>query len=210
MQQFLTIISNAISILLYPLFIPSYGIGLYMAAMHGRTPQLPDTYIYVAIIGTFVLTALIPIILILILWKRGSISSLHIDNAKERTMPYIYSVICFGFWCYFVGVTIQMPMVWLLIAIGATVALLAVSIINRWWKISAHLTAMGGFLGGLCSLALYYSILPISLIIIVLMISLLLMYARLYLKAHTPSQVVAGYLLGIVLTFTPNLILYYA
>lgn len=210
MQQLLTILSHAISILFYPLFIPTYGIGLYMAAMHDRIPQLPNTYMYVAIIGTFVLTALIPIVLILILWKRGSISSLHIDNANERTMPYIYSVICFGFWCYFIGVTIHMPTVWLLIAIGATVALLAVSIINRWWKISAHLTAMGGFLGGLCSLALYYSILPISLIIIVLIISLLLMYARLYLKAHTSSQVVVGYLLGLVLTFIPNLILYYA
>ena len=210
MQQIFNILSKAFSILLYPLFMPTYGMGLYMLVMHHRTPNLPNAYIWVAILGTLVITALIPIVLLLILWKRGNISSLHIDNAKERTTPYIYSLICYGFWCYFVGVTLHMPLVWLVVAIGSTCALLAVTIINHWWKISAHLTGMGGLLGGICSLALYYSALPTTLIIITLTISLLLMYARLYMNAHTPAQVVAGYLLGILFTFIPNLILHHA
>lgn len=210
MQQLFNILSKAFSILLYPLFMPTYGMGLYMLAMHHRTPNLPNAYIWVAIVGTLVITALIPIVLLLILWKRGNISSLHIDNAKERTTPYVYSLICYGFWCYFVGVTLHMPLVWLVVAIGSTCALLAVTIINHWWKISAHLTGMGGLLGGICSLALYYSALPTTLIIITLTISLLLMYARLYMNAHTPAQVVAGYLLGILFTFIPNLILHHA
>lgn len=210
MQQIFNILSKAFSILLYPLFMPTYGMGLYMLAMHHRTPNLPNAYIWVAIVGTLVITALIPIVLLLILWKRGNISSLHIDNAKERTTPYVYSLICYGFWCYFVGVTLHMPLVWLVVAIGSTCALLAVTIINHWWKISAHLTGMGGLLGGICSLALYYSALPTTLIIITLTISLLLMYARLYMNAHTPAQVVAGYLLGILFTFIPNLILHHA
>ena len=210
MQQIFNILSKAFSILLYPLFMPTYGMGLYMLAMHHRTPNLPNAYIWVAIVGTLVITALIPIVLLLILWKRGNISSLHIDNAKERTTPYVYSLICYGFWCYFVGVTLHMPLVWLVVAIGSTCALLAVTIINHWWKISAHLTGMGGLLGGICSLALYYSALPTTLIIITLTISLLLMYARLYMNAHTPAQVIAGYLLGILFTFIPNLILHHA
>lgn len=210
MQQIFNILSKAFSILLYPLFMPTYGMGLYMLAMHHRTPNLPNAYIWVAIVGTLVITALIPIVLLLILWKRGNISSLHIDNAKERTTPYVYSLICYGFWCYFVGVTLHMPLVWLVVAIGSTCALLAVTIINHWWKISAHLTGMGGLLGGICSLALYYSALPTTLIIITLTISLLLMYARIYMNAHTPAQVVAGYLLGILFTFIPNLILHHA
>lgn len=210
MQRIFNILSQALSILLYPLFMPTYGMGLYMAAMHTRTPNLPNVYIGVAISGTFVITALIPITLLLILWKRGSVSSLHIDNAKERTTPYIYSIVCYGFWCYFVGATLQMPIVWLLVAIGAMCALTIVTIINHWWKISAHLTAMGGLLGGICSLALYYSVLPLGMIITVLIISLLLMYARLHLNAHTPAQVVSGYILGLLFTFIPNMILSYA
>ena len=98
-------------------------------------------------------------------------------------------------------------MVCFICAIGATAALLAVTIINQWWKISAHLTAMGGLFGSICSIALAYSTLPTTLLIIVLLISLLLMYARLYLDAHTPMQVICGYLLGIVCTFIPNVVL---
>jgi membrane-associated phospholipid phosphatase len=69
---------------------------------------------------------------------------------------------------------------------------------------------MGGLLGGICSLALYYAILPLWPIIGVLLLSLLVMYARLLLDAHTPLQVIAGYLLGLLCTLTPNLILYHA
>ena len=210
MQQIFNILSRALSIALHPLFIPTYGMMLYMAAMLVRTPSLPSLYINIGIITTFILTALIPIILMLILWKRGSISSLHIDNATERTTPYIYTLICFGFWCYFVTEVIQLPLVWTCIAIGATVALLLVTIINHWWKISAHLTGIGGLLGGICSIAMYYSIFPIIPICCVLALSLLVMYARLHLNAHTPLQVVCGYLLGILCTFLPNLIIYYA
>lgn len=211
MQQIIKILSRALSIILHPLFIPTYGMSLYMYYMHHRIPELPNLYIRVSIITTFVITALIPIILILILWKRGSISSLHMDKSNERTTPYVYTIICYGFWSYFVGGgVLELPEAWLMTALGATIALVAVTVINRWWKISAHLTGMGGLLGGICSLSLCYSILPISLIIITLTISLLLMYARLYMNAHTPAQVVAGYLLGILFTFIPNLILYYA
>ena len=205
-----TIIANAISIGLYPLFIPTYGMIMYMCMMQSYRQELPIVYVGVAIGGTLLLTALIPIALIVMLWMRKQTSSLHIADPKERTTPYIYAIVCFGFWCYFIGAILKMPFVWLIVAIGASLALLAVTIINHWWKISAHLTALGGLLGGICSISLYYNVLPSSLIIGILIVSLLLMYARLYLNAHTPLQVVCGYILGIVCTFTPNLIIYYA
>ena len=210
MHTILNILSKTLSIVCYPLFIPSYGMALYMWAMLHSTPTLPSIYVWLNIISTFVLTAFIPIVLIIILWRQGRVSSLHITNPKERTIPYLYSTACFGFWCYFVSNTTHLPKVWLFIALGATVALLAVTFINRWWKISAHLTSMGGLLGGLISMGLYYNIVPTSLVIALLVLSLLLMYARLYLDAHTPMQVVCGYLLGILCTFIPNWIVYHA
>jgi membrane-associated phospholipid phosphatase len=175
--------------------------------MQSYRQELPIVYVGVAIGGTLLLTALIPIALIVMLWMRKQISSLHIDDPKERTTPYIYTIVCFGFWCYFVHTTIHLPLVWLLIALGATIALIATTVINHWWKISAHLTAMGGLLGGICSISYVFSIMPIALIITILCVSLILMYARLYLKAHTPMQVIGGYILGIVCTFIPTLII---
>ena len=210
MHKTLSILSQFWSILLYPMWMPLYGVILFCVAARKLLPILPTSYMGMCIAGTAVLTLIIPIILLLFLWRKGYIDSLHIDNAKQRTTPYIYTLICYGFWAYFVRVTVKMPTFMLLVAIGAMVALLAVTIINHWWKISAHLTGIGGLLGGICSFALNYSTLPLMLIIIVLLLSLLLMYARLYLQAHTPMQVVCGFLLGLLCTCIPTLIMTYA
>ena len=192
------------------MWMPLYGVILFCVAARKLLPILPASYMGMCIAGTAVLTLIIPIILLVFLWRKGYIDSLHIDNAKQRTTPYIYTLICYGFWAYFVRVTVKMPTFMLLVAIGAMVALLAVTIINHWWKISAHLTGIGGLLGGICSFALNYSILPLILIITVLLLSLLLMYARIYLQAHTPMQVVCGFLLGLLCTCIPTLIMTYA
>jgi len=210
MHKTLSILSQFWSILLYPMWMPLYGVILFCVAARKLLPILPASYMGMCIAGTAVLTLIIPIILLVFLWRKGYIDSLHIDNAKQRTTPYIYTLICYGFWAYFVRVTVKMPTFMLLVAIGAMVALLAVTIINHWWKISAHLTGIGGLLGGICSFALNYSTLPLMLIIIVLLLSLLLMYARLYLQAHTPMQVVCGFLLGLLCTCIPTLIMTYA
>lgn len=210
MHKTLSILSQFWSILLYPMWMPLYGVILFCVAARKLLPILPASYMGMCIAGTAVLTLIIPIILLVFLWRKGYIDSLHIDNAKQRTTPYIYTLICYGFWAYFVRVTVKMPTFMLLVAIGAMVALLAVTIINHWWKISAHLTGIGGLLGGICSFALNYSILPLMLIIIVLLMSLLLMYARIYLQAHTPMQVVCGFLLGLLCTCIPTLIMTYA
>lgn len=210
MHKILSILSQFWSILLYPMWMPLYGVILFCLAARKLLPILPASYMGMCIAGTAVLTLIIPIILLVFLWRKGYIDSLHIDNAKQRTTPYIYTLICYGFWAYFVRVTVKMPTFMLLVVIGAMVALLAVTIINHWWKISAHLTGIGGLLGGICSFALNYSILPLILIITVLLLSLLLMYARIYLQAHTPMQVVCGFLLGLLCTCIPTLIMTYA
>ena len=192
------------------MFMPLYGMLLFCYATKHWHPLLPSAYIWMCLAGTAVLTLIIPIILLLFMWRKGYIDSLHINDAKQRTIPYIYTLICYGFWAYFVRVTLQLPIFLLLVTLGAIAALLAVTIINRRWKISAHLTGIGGLLGGICSFALNYSVLPLGLIVGVLVISLMLMYARLYLNAHTPMQVVCGFLLGLLCTFIPTFIMAYA
>ena len=210
MRQLLNILSQACSIVLYPMLMPLYGILLFCVGAKQLIPLLPSLYISLCIAGTAVITLVIPILLLVFMWKKGQIDSLHINNAKQRTTPYMYTLICYGFWAYFLRVTLQLPIFLLLVAIGSMFALLAVTIINHWWKISAHLTGIGGLLGGICSFALSYSVLPFWPIIIVLLVALILMYARLYLDAHTPMQVVCGFLLGLLSTFIPTLIMTYA
>ena len=210
MHRLLHILAQACSVLLHPLLMPTYGMALYFGALLQIRPELPAAYCTIGIVGTILLTLLIPAGCIIFLWKTKRIDSLSIDDPKQRTSPYIYTIMAYGFWAYFVHQVLHLPPVILFISIGAMLALVAVTVINHWWKISAHLTGIGGLLGGICSFALYYGYTPIILIIITLMWSLILMYARLYLQAHTALQVVCGLLLGLLCTFIPNLILYHA
>lgn len=215
MHRLLYILSQAWSIILYPMLMPLYGILLFCYAIQtspAQTSAIFSTIYYslICVLGTLVLTVIIPITLLLYLRHKGHIDSLHIDNPRQRTTPYIYTLICYGFWAYFLHATMQLPIFLLIVAIGAIVALAVVTFINRWWKISAHLTGIGGLLGGVCSYAIYYSKMPFYIIISILISALFLMYARIYLNAHTPMQVVSGFILGIIATFLPTMIIFYA
>ena len=210
MHRLLHILAQVCSVLLHPLLMPTYGMALFFGALQQIRPELSAAYSIIGMVGTILFTLLIPAGCIIFLWKTKRIDSLHIDNPKQRTSPYIYTIMAYVFWAYFVHQVLHLPILILLIAIGAILALVAVTVINHWWKISAHLTGVGGLLGGICSFSLYYGYLPITLIITTLMCALILMYARLYLNAHTPLQVVCGLLLGLLTTFIPNLVLSYA
>lgn len=190
--------------------MPTYGMALLCVAVHVDSLPMPWLFNAILIGGTFTFTALIPLLLILYLKHIGKVCDLYINDYRERTLPYTYTSVCYGFWCCFLSRLLHMPLCIVLIAVGATLSLVLVTLINRRWKISAHLSGMGGLLGGIASYLLCIAHIPaIGLVCAMLTLTLLLMYARIYLRAHTPEQVVAGLLLGLACTFLPNLIYSY-
>ena len=208
MKRFLDIVSLALGILCHPLWMPTYGILVYCAAINNAQTPLPTAYWLIAVLATFTITAFVPLTLILVQIYRGTVRDLYIRDASERTATYVYSVVCYVFWCYFIFKVLPSPTVLFTIALGATIALILVLLINRKWKISAHLTGLGGLIGGILAYC-YCSHLfpPVGLVCGLLCLALVLMYARLYTNAHTSLQVVAGLLLGLTCTFVPSLIL---
>ena len=210
MNSLTDITAKALSALLYPLFVPTYGVVLFCFALSARTQALPVIWSVVAVIGTFFLTCVLPVTAIWILIRQGKVKDLEIADAGERTMPYIYTALGFGFWSYLMIDILHAPLFLGLVAVGATVAIGLIAVINRRWKISAHLTGMGGLFGGWMSYCLGVGVVPGGpAICLWITVTLALMYARVHLNAHTPAQVSAGWLLGIACTFLPVLISYY-
>lgn len=209
-QHISTIAANTLSAVCYPLLIPTYGMLLFCWSL---TPlvgnSLPFSAWFVSAGTTFILTALIPVTAIMIRIRRGKISDIYITRPEQRTVPYLYTAVGFSFWCYFVICVLRAPLYIDLVAVGATLALFVVMLINFRWKISAHLTGMGGLIGGVMSHYLVGPGGPLWLPIVLLAVTLLLMYARLYVRAHNSMQVVAGFLLGLAMTLLPNLIMMY-
>ena len=109
MHKVLNILAKTICVLLHPMLMPCYGMALFFLSNQPTIALLPKVYCMVSMVGTFVLTLVIPFVLMLFLWRKGYIDSLHIEQAQQRTTPYIYTLICYGFWTYFLHSTIHMP-----------------------------------------------------------------------------------------------------
>lgn len=86
--------------------------------------------------------------------------------------------------------------------LGCTFVILVAEIITFFWKISLHTIGMGGLLGFFLEMMLHmqgttiFSILFPFLVIIAGLVGT----SRLYLNAHTPAQVYAGYAVGFLAT----------
>lgn len=210
MSRLLDIAAKMLSVACYPLFVPTYGVALFCLAHSIHIAPLYTVWVMIAILGTLILTCILPVTAIWIMMRRGEVKDLNLDDPHERTMPYIYSVLGFSFWCYLLVSVLRAPLFLAFIAIGATATIAFVAIINRYWKISAHLTGMGGLVGGIFTYCLGLGAIPTwGTIVLWAAISLTLMWARLHLNAHTPAQVSAGWLLGLACTCIPYCIYSY-
>lgn len=210
MSKALDIMAKILSVVFYPLFVPTYGMALFCYSYHTAVQPLHWIWMTVAISGTFLLTALIPVTAIWIRMRRGFVKDMQITDSRERTIPYLYSIFGFGSWCYLLIAILHMPSYMGFVCIGATTAIALVTVINLHWKISAHMTGLGGLFGGLITYCIGVGALPTAgTMCLWIGVILLVMFARLRLNAHTPAQVAAGWLLGIACTALPYCIYSY-
>lgn len=159
--------------------------GLLLAL---KAAPMPQALFWAALYGFMV--SLLPILFVFWLLKTGRVAELHMSNTKERHLPYISAVLC---------AVVLYGIVWLLdgpelmkcLALFNIVTLSILGIINSFWLISFHATAITA---AWAIIFLTYGR-PASIIVAVLVV--LVVFVRLYLKRHTLSQIIAGIALGI-------------
>ena len=134
-------VATIISYIFQPLLIPLYGMLLFFYLSPFALLPVSVAYKLLALGGTFFFTALIPGLSVLYMMKTGQISDIFISNRRQRTLPYVYTLISYLFWIYFLWKTMLLSTLLVVVAAGAVVGLILVMFINTKWKISAHLTA---------------------------------------------------------------------
>lgn len=200
MRVFLKIVSYVFQ----PLVMPTIGMILLM--------QLPlfqllgSSYRVLSIVGTALFTGILPALPILLMMRRGQVKDLFISRREERTMPYLFSLLAYVFWVLFLWRTLNFPFELIAVAIGSIVSLFLIVFINLKWKISAHAAGMGGFVGSIFAVSYLAQINPLMLIIISFVVSGLVAISRIYLKAHTLSQVIGGFSLSAITVFLSAII----
>lgn len=195
-----SLVSAVISWILVPLMMPVYGLILAFGL----------SILYVAPIGMrlrltsiiFGINVVIPMILIFLLKKLNVVDDIGLNCRKDRLLPYIMTIICFGISARFLAGS-GVPLWLSLFFAGGVVASLVNMVINLKWKISAHASGIAGIVALLIRIAKDGSPQPELFVWLLIAIGLsgLLGSARVWLGRHTVWQVLAGYAVGFCSVF---------
>lgn len=182
-----------------PLLLPPVVLGMlmvYFRAPHGETWWVVGV--------AFVVLGVLPLLYLLALVKDSRVRSIEIRDRRERFRPFLVGL---GF--YLVAIVLLSETLTtarslvLAVLAGMVLNAIIVLIITLWWKISVHLTSLGGsvaVLGFLVttpwSAASNMSWVLMSTLIGVLLLPMLA-WARVRVRAHTWAQTAAGGLLGL-------------
>jgi membrane-associated phospholipid phosphatase len=147
---------------------------------------------------------MVPLACIFLLYTFRLISDIWLEDKRDRFFPYLITALSYVF-CSVLFFRMGMPLFVPSLLVGAAISLIVNAVISLWWKISAHMTGVGGLLGGILCVSYKLSINPYGWIILIVLICGLVACARLYLKAHTLGQVAAGFFNGLFWTlFIPG------
>lgn len=199
-QKTITNASHFLSFAFSPLLVPTYGVA---AALWGSVLIFIPTPMKWRMLGVmFFLTAVVPASVILLLKMKGVVSDLGLNVRRERPIPYC--VVCLAYlasaWMFR---TVGFP-IWLsLFMCGAALATFLSLVINVWWKISAHMAAMGGMLGLMLRILAERQAMGdvIVLTLVIVLFIGLVGSARVWLGRHTVAQVYAGTLNGVLCVY---------
>jgi hypothetical protein len=143
-------------------------------------------------------TVLLPFASILLLRLSGLISNARMHEARDRILPLIATMIFYIFtYCLFVKQSA--PLVLRSLLLGSSCAILAIFIVNIFYKVSVHTTAAAILPGISMVLMLKDEINGILFLSLALLIALVVGVVRWLLGAHTIGQIVLGYIIGIVM-----------
>lgn len=196
-----------ISILFHPLLIPTWAYLLIAFQGNLMVLQIPQDALWLIGSMVFTISAVIPALIILLMFRLRIISSLSMYVREDRTGPVVIAALFF-YLTYYMLNELQFAPVFGFYMLGASSLAIVGMFINFWWKISLHLIAFGGFTGALTSLASHVNEIYIFNLIVVVLLSGFVGYARLKLRAHQPSEVYAGFLLGFAFMYLIFLLIY--
>ena len=194
-------IANLISVIFHPLLMTSILFSiLYLVGSPVTLPIAPSILQFMLII--FLVTFLIPGLSISFLRITKTISSIYLVNRKERIIPFSFITI-FYFTISFMFIYKQNINGGInLVFITISVLILLVTIATFFFKISAHSAAAGGLVGFLLAYYLKFpELVSIDLVLVFIVLTGLVMSARLHLNAHKPPEVYFGSLLGFITSF---------
>lgn len=202
-------VAKLISWLFLPLLAPVYAllIVLYTPCFSQDSYQISSLYflddqakkVLLYLFGFFSFIA--PSLTVLFLQTRGMVTSVMMDNRRERVIPsfmvILYGISLLSILLYKVPSTFTGAPHLYGLALGSLIAVVLCTLATLRWKISLHATGMGILSGFVFIYSVQMIFFPLWILIGLFIISGIVMSARMILSLHDIKQLVAGYLVGV-------------
>ena len=186
-------LEKTVSILFHPVFVPT--ITVFLVVKIYSNIIILENQAGIILIGTCVFSLILPLLSVFILLLTKKIDSLEMPKKEERFLPILFASIWMILGFYFMKEIFSYAPIMKSIYLGAIYVILIALLITKKWKISLHMLAIGGATGVFIMLEFLFGQ-NLMLLLITILISGMLGYSRLSLKAHSLNQIYAGFIVG--------------
>ena len=188
------------SVLCHPLLLMNFGLFSIMFWHPYFVSKFYETQFYTISMFVSINTLILPLLSVYLLKRFGLIDDFAMSNPKQRLLPYSIMIGIVGltmFQLYKIDYA-GLPM-WFMGA--CAISLMANVLINLKFTISTHGIGTGGLVALYAYISYTEHLLLFKLLLIgFVLVSGIVMWARLYLQAHTEKEVYTGFLLGFATT----------
>jgi hypothetical protein len=178
--------SDRLAVAVSEVFAPAVLLSLFLVLAALHSAAWPESVLLAAVAVGF--TAALPLLGVIALVRRGHLVDHHISDRRQRLPVLAGTLVSIG-----IGLALLLRLDAPAAVVGAVVCtvagVLAVLVVNLWWKLSAHsAVAVFAVVGMLALFGAWAS--PLVLV------PAAVGWSRVRLLAHTPGQVAAGYAVG--------------
>jgi membrane-associated phospholipid phosphatase len=192
-EKQIIIAARVTSMLFTPFYLPILGLAALFFLSYLR--QYPLSYKFFVLAVVYFFTILLPSLLIHLYRRYQGWSLIELGNKERRVVPYLISILCY-FTCLYLMEEMHIPYFMRSMVAAALIIQVVCALINVWWKISTHTSAIGGVAGALLIFSEVFRFNPTWWFCLVLVIAGLLGTSRMILRQHTLLQVVVGFWVG--------------
>lgn len=187
----------------HPIFISLFAVVFYFGV---STDYYAYESIYLYLLQTLLVTVFIPLAIFYLLVSLKKIDTVMVANVKQRKIPLVGHIVLLAFLVLKTFRLDNFPELFYFF-LGSIISTFFALLLTYWKKkISLHMLGMSSFTIFCHACSMHFGVKPILFLSVLWLCNGLVASSRLYMKAHTPAELMQGYAIGSV---PPILLLFF-
>ena len=192
-----SVLAHTASTVLHPFLLPSWMMAVLLFGDTAFALYPPRFKFYLSwVVALYTLA--IPLLTVALLKRTGRVTSWRMEEQRDRVLPLVVGTVCYLVCAVTVGRIASAEIIRRIMLAAACCEILCLAV-NYFWKISLHMTAMGGCVAVLTVLCVVTGHLT-GILAAAVAAAGLLASSRLWLGKHSPAQTAAGFACGYAVT----------